>query len=137
MPEYTIYLGADHRGFAKKEELFPLLCGCHENVNVEDLGVVTLSENAKIVLAQRYQKTDPATGEKESVEGMFWRVAKAIASSEENYPTSPWKAEDLALRFYELMAEGIFLPNSPTLMNAGLPLGQLAACFVLPVGDSI
>ena len=68
---------------------------------------------------------------------MFWRVAKAIASSEENYPTSPWKAEDLALRFYELMAEGIFLPNSPTLMNAGLPLGQLAACFVLPVGDSI
>lgn len=107
------------------------------SVNVEDLGVVTLSENAKIVLAQRYQKTDPATGEKESVEGMFWRVAKAIASSEENYPTSPWKAEDLALRFYELMAEGIFLPNSPTLMNAGLPLGQLAACFVLPVGDSI
>lgn len=107
------------------------------SVNVEELGVVTLSENAKIVLAQRYQKTDPATGEKESVEGMFWRVAKAIASSEENYPTSPWKAEDLALRFYELMAEGIFLPNSPTLMNAGLPLGQLAACFVLPVGDSI
>ena len=107
------------------------------SVNVEDLGVVTLSENAKIVLAQRYQKTDPATGEKESVEGMFWRVAKAIASSEENYPTSPWKAEELALRFYELMAEGIFLPNSPTLMNAGLPLGQLAACFVLPVGDSI
>ena len=107
------------------------------SVNVEDLGVVTLSENAKIVLAQRYQKTDPATGEKEGVEGMFWRVAKAIASSEENYPTSPWKAEDLALRFYELMAEGIFLPNSPTLMNAGLPLGQLAACFVLPVGDSI
>ena len=107
------------------------------SVNVEDLGGVTLSENAKIVLAQRYQKTDPATGEKESVEGMFWRVAKAIASSEENYPTSPWKAEDLALRFYELMAEGIFLPNSPTLMNAGLPLGQLAACFVLPVGDSI
>ena len=107
------------------------------SVNVEDLGVVTLSENAKIVLAQRYQKTDPATGEKESVEGMFWRVAQAIASSEENYPTSPWKAVDLALRFYELMAEGIFLPNSPTLMNAGLPLGQLAACFVLPVGDSI
>ena len=107
------------------------------SVNVEDLGGVTLSENAKIVLAQRYQKTDSATGVKESVEGMFWRVAKAIASSEENYPTSPWKAEDLALRFYELMAEGIFLPNSPTLMNAGLPLGQLAACFVLPVGDSI
>ena len=45
MPEYTIYLGADHRGFAKKEELFPLLCGCHENVNVEDLGADEYQED--------------------------------------------------------------------------------------------
>lgn len=103
----------------------------------EGLVDVNLTENARIVLAQRYQKERPGTGKKESVEDLFWRVATTVAASERNYPASPWPGDELAVRFYNLMAGGLFLPNSPTLMNAGLPLGQLAACFVLPVGDSI
>ncbi len=103
----------------------------------EGLREISLTENGKIVLAQRYQKTDIETGAKETVEDLFWRVARTVADSEKNYPDSPWKPDDLAVRFYNLMADGHFLPNSPTLMNAGQPLGQLAACFVLPIGDSI
>ena len=96
-----------------------------------------LTDNARLVLARRYRKINPDTGEQESEEHLFWRTSATIAAAEEAYPSSPWKAADLALRFYDLLTEGKFLPNSPTLMNAGLPLGQLAACFVLPIGDSI
>ena len=96
-----------------------------------------LTDNARLVLARRYRKINPDTGEQESEEHLFWRTSATIAAAEEAYPSSPWKAADLSLRFYDLLTEGKFLPNSPTLMNAGLPLGQLAACFVLPIGDSI
>jgi ribonucleoside-diphosphate reductase alpha chain len=83
-----------------------------------------LSENARKVLEKRYLKDG------ETPEGMFRRVAHAIASVDER----PAEAER---SFYEVMDSLEFLPNSPTLMNAGRELGQLAACFVLPVGDSI
>ena len=68
---------------------------------------------------------------------LFWRVASAIAAEEEKYEGSSCNPKDLARDFYDLMTSWTFLPNSPTLMNAGTGLGQLAACFVLPVEDSM
>ena len=89
------------------------------------------------MLQKRYLKKGLDGKPIESPEEMFWRVASGIASMEENYPNSSWKAEELARTFYTMMTQYDFLPNSPTLMNAGTELGQLAACFVLPVGDSM
>ena len=95
-----------------------------------------LTENARTVLKRRYLKKDASGKVCESPDHMFRRVAAHIAEAEKNYDTKTdcRKIEDL---FYRLMAEFRFLPNSPTLMNAGRSLGQLAACFVLPVEDSI
>ncbi len=96
-----------------------------------------LNPNAELVLAKRYFQKDDAGLPIEDGRALFWRVASAIAEQESRYPASPWTADELASAFYRMMTEWRFLPNSPTLMNAGLPLGQLSACFVLPVGDSI
>ena len=95
-----------------------------------------LSNNSRIVLERRYLKKDQAGKVCESPEQMFRRVAAHIAQAEKNYDK---KADLKAIedKFYCLMSEFKFLPNSPTLMNAGRDLGQLAACFVLPVKDSI
>lgn len=102
-----------------------------------DLPEAILNPNAEVVLQKRYLKKGLDGKPIESPEEMFWRVASGIASMEENYPNSSWKAEELARTFYTMMTQYDFLPNSPTLMNAGTELGQLAACFVLPVGDSM
>ncbi|MDR1360020.1 MAG: vitamin B12-dependent ribonucleotide reductase [Deltaproteobacteria bacterium] len=102
-----------------------------------NLPPVVLNANAELVLRKRYLLRDPAGEILEDARDMFWRVASFVAVEESKYAASPWQAPDLALAFYSLMAEGGFLPNSPTLMNAGASLGQLSACFVLPVGDSI
>jgi ribonucleoside-diphosphate reductase alpha chain len=67
---------------------------------------------------------------------MFRRVARHIAQAEKNYADAA-TAEEMEDIFYRMMTEFAFLPNSPTLMNAGRRLGQLAACFVLPVEDSM
>ncbi|MDR1490463.1 MAG: vitamin B12-dependent ribonucleotide reductase [Desulfovibrio sp.] len=102
-----------------------------------NLPPVEVNPNAAIVLAKRYLKKDPDNGNAESAEDMFWRVSAAVAAEEGKYKKSPWKTADLARAFFSLMTSWKFLPNSPTLMNAGTDLGQLSACFVLPVGDSI
>ena len=102
-----------------------------------DLPEAILNPNAEVVLQKRYLKKGLDGKPIESPKEMFWRVASGIASMEENYPNSSWKAEELARTFYTMMTQYDFLPNSPTLMNAGTELGQLAACFVLPVGDSM
>ena len=104
--------------------------------NKETERIDFLSENAKTVLERRYLKKDASGKVCETPEHMFRRVAAHIAEAEKNYDpkTDIKKIED---SFYNLMAEFRFLPNSPTLMNAGRSLGQLAACFVLPVDDSI
>ena len=98
---------------------------------------VRLNPNAEIVLEKRYFKKDANGSSLEGGRELFWRVAAAIASEESKYPNSPYKTDQLAKEFYDLMTSWKFLPNSPTLMNAGTALGQLSACFVLPVGDSI
>ncbi len=97
---------------------------------------LNLSDNAKTVLARRYLKKDLDGKVTEKPAQMFRRVARHIAQAEKNYGTAKdvKQAETL---FYDIMADLKFLPNSPTLMNAGRELGQLAACFVLPVEDSM
>ncbi|MGC9317635.1 MAG: vitamin B12-dependent ribonucleotide reductase [Armatimonadota bacterium] len=96
-----------------------------------------LSENALTVLARRYLKKDLAGNVIERPEDMFRRVAENIASADGNYGASDVQVRALADQFYEMMARQEFLPNSPTLMNAGREFQQLSACFVLPVEDSM
>ena len=95
-----------------------------------------LSKNAVTVLERRYLARNEASELIETPEGMFRRVADAIAAGDKKYAPDADTAA-LADKFYEIMTELLFMPNSPTLMNAGKPLGQLSACFVLPVADSM
>ncbi|MBI3621343.1 MAG: adenosylcobalamin-dependent ribonucleoside-diphosphate reductase [Nitrospirae bacterium] len=95
-----------------------------------------LSRNARVILNHRYLRKNAAGRVIETPARLFRRVARNIAESERSYdPDAPVQA--YADRFYALMAGLQFLPNSPTLMNAGRELQQLSACFVLPVADSL
>jgi ribonucleoside-diphosphate reductase alpha chain len=92
---------------------------------------VEFNENARLVLEKRYLLRDDCGEISETPEALLERVAQAVASPE-GRSRAKWAA-----RFFELMASRRFLPNSPTLMNAGKKGGQLSACFVLPVDDSL
>lgn len=95
-----------------------------------------IGKNALTVLEKRYLVKDAEGEVVETVEGLFDRVANAIAAADLHFdPKADVKATEKEFR--DMMTELEFLPNSPTLMNAGRPLGQLSACFVLPVGDSM
>jgi ribonucleoside-diphosphate reductase alpha chain len=95
-----------------------------------------LSANAITVLERRYLRRDTEGKVLEKPLDMFKRVAKTIASAEKEFKTGRVPAE-LEQEFLQMMTTLEFMPNSPTLMNAGRELGQLSACFVLPVGDSM
>jgi ribonucleoside-diphosphate reductase alpha chain len=96
-----------------------------------------LSSNAATVLERRYLVKDDSGRPAEEPADLFWRVSRTIAAPDQQYGASEGAVEALAEEFYRLMAERKWMPNSPTLMNAGRPLGQLSACFVLPVADSL
>jgi len=104
---------------------------------MEALKNLNLSANALKVLEKRYLKKDEDGKVVETPEDLFRRVARNIASADLQYGKSPEDARKMEEDFYLMLTSLAFLPNSPTLMNAGRRLGQLSACFVLPVEDSM
>ena len=96
-----------------------------------------LTPNALTVLQKRYLKKDDSGRPVEQPSDMFRRVARNLASAEANYGADAAQVRAVEERFYRLMTRLEFLPNSPTLMNAGRVFQQLSACFVLPVEDSM
>jgi ribonucleoside-diphosphate reductase alpha chain len=99
-----------------------------------DLPPVDLTDNARQVLVRRYVRRGEDGKPAESVEEMFWRVSYHVAKVEEG-----WNGDVIARarEFYSLLTTKKFFPNSPTFTGAGTPLGQLAACFVLPISDDM
>ncbi|MHA1214454.1 MAG: vitamin B12-dependent ribonucleotide reductase [Candidatus Hodarchaeales archaeon] len=95
---------------------------------------VLLTPNAKVVLEKRYLKRNERGEIIETPNQLFRRVAKAIAINEQRYGRDPSEYEK---KFYDMMINLEFLPNSPTLMNAGTEINQLSACFVLPIDDNM
>ena len=100
------------------------------------LSIPCLTQNAITVLERRYLKRDTEGAVLETPVDMFTRIAETIASGERRFKKKADPSK-LTEQFYDMMTHLEFLPNSPTLMNAGRELGQLSACFVLPVGDSM
>jgi ribonucleoside-diphosphate reductase alpha chain len=100
--------------------------------------VGTWTEPALRVLRERYLLRDDRGEVIETPEEMCWRVAQSIAAGEARYGRSPAAVREVAAAFYDMMVDAYFVPNSPTLMNAGKGNGlQYSACYVLPVGDSM
>lgn len=101
------------------------------------LSGIVLSQNAMKVLEKRYLKKNEEGKIVETPDELFRRISGAIASADAKYAKSPEEVAKVEADFYSMLTAMEFLPNSPTLMNAGRRLGQLSACFVLPVGDSM
>ncbi|MBW2607535.1 MAG: vitamin B12-dependent ribonucleotide reductase [Deltaproteobacteria bacterium] len=97
---------------------------------------ISLSKNAEVVIKKRYLKKDSSGNIKETIEELFARVAKSIAGADAIFESGA-DVDKTEKKFLKMLSDMWFLPNSPTLMNAGRRLGQLAACFVLPIEDSM
>ena len=104
---------------------------------IEDFEPAPLTDNSKVVLEKRYLLKDENDEVIETPNEMFIRVAKALAKPEKDYGVADKKIKQIENLFYQSMASLEFLPNSPTLMNAGTGAGTLSACFVLPLTDSM
>ncbi len=98
-----------------------------------DLPGIELSENSKQILTKRYLRRGRDGKPTETIEEMFWRIAWHVADTENNLES----VEETAKAYYKMLVTKTFFPNSPTFTGAGTPLGQLAACFVLPVSDDM
>lgn len=98
---------------------------------------VAITDNGRVVLERRYFAKNEKGERVEDAHGMFARIAKYVAFADTFYGATEAEASAISSEFFSVMADLDFIPNSPTLMNAGRPLGQLSACFVLPVEDSI
>ena len=107
---------------------------------------VDLAENARQVLLKRYVRRGDDGKPGETIEEMFWRVAYHVAKIETTYDNASLSdgaseprgdVDRRAMEFYDLLTTKRFFPNSPTFTGAGTPLGQLAACFVLPIADDM
>jgi len=98
---------------------------------------IELTPNSIKVLERRYLRKDENGKVVETPEELFLRVAKVVAAPDKNYGATDLEVGKSVEEFYRMMAKLEFMPNSPTLMNAGRPLGQLSACFVIPIEDSM
>jgi len=105
--------------------------------NKEEFTPAVISDNARVVLDKRYLQKNSAGEINETSEGMFRRVAKALAAPEFKYEKTPAEVIAIEENFFQMMASLEYLPNSPTMMNAGTGAGTLSACFVLPLKDSM
>src|SRR2546421_12119734 len=100
-------------------------------------GTLDLSPNAITVLERRYLVKDDQGAPVEHAEDLFWRVARTIAEPDGRYGASAQAVQGLAETFFGLMGTRVWMPDSPTLMYAGRPLGQLSGGFRLPGDDSL
>jgi len=99
----------------------------------EGLPKIELTENSRQILSKRYLRHGKDGTPVESIEEMFWRIAWHVS----DLPERSENHEELARQFYDMLISKAFFPNSPTFTGAGTPLGQLAACFVLPISDDM
>jgi ribonucleoside-diphosphate reductase alpha chain len=120
----------------KTKETQPKMQTTMAKPKLQSVNGISLTENAIQVLEKRYLKKDKSGKALETPAQLFRRVARTIAAADSNYQASA-NIVELEETFYQVMTSLEFLPNSPTLMNAGRELGQLSACFVLPVEDSM
>jgi len=99
----------------------------------QDLPSIHLTENSQQILTKRYLRHDKDGKPVETIDEMFWRIAWHVSDTPENQDNHDQVARD----YYNLLVSKSFFPNSPTFTGAGTPLGQLAACFVLPISDDM